>query len=298
MSETPVEPGPLEGLNLINIPIIDTHLHIWDIDHLNYPWLAGEPATNRTHMVADYREATRGIDIEKMVFLQCDPELAQCVDEAAWVTAQAQEDPRIAGIVAGAPLENGDAARDTIEALLAFPLLRGIRRITQGAADDECLQAGFIRGVQLLAEFDLSFDICIKGDAQFKNMIELVRKCPDVRFMLDHIGNPFIKQGIMQPWAGYIRDLAALPNTCCKVSGIVTEADRVNGTADDLRPYLEHVLENFGFDRVAFGGDWPVVTLAAPLRHWIETLWDMVGDYTDDERRRLFHGNALAFYRL
>lgn len=283
---------------MIDIPIIDAHLHIYDIDHFNYPWLADEPAINRTHLVADYREATRGIDIEKMVFLQCEPEMAQVADEAAWVTAQAQEDPRISAIVAGAPLENGDAARGALEALQAFPLLRGIRRITQGKADDMCLRPDFIRGVQLLSEFDLSFDLCIKGDAQFKNSIGLVRQCPDVRFMLDHIAKPSIKEGIIEPWAGYVRDLAALPNTCCKVSGMVNEADMQNWTAADLRPYLERVLESFGFDRVVFGGDWPVVTLAAPLRRWIETLWDLVSGCSDDERRKLFHDNAAGFYRV
>jgi L-fuconolactonase len=161
-----------------------------------------------------------------------------------------------------------------------------------------CLRPDFIRGVQLLPEYDLSFDICIKGDPQFASTLELVRQCPGVNFILDHIGKPFIKEGIMEPWAGYMRELAALPNTICKVSGLVVEADCEIWTPADIRPYLDHALESFGFDRVAFGGDWPVVTLATSYKRWIETLWGAVGDCTDDERRKLFHDNAAAFYRV
>lgn len=284
---------------MIDIPIIDTHLHIWDVDHLDYPWLSDEPAINRSHPISEYRQVTDGLEIEKMVFLQCEPVSAQVIDEAAWVTGQANQDPRIAGIVAGAPLETGEAARETLEKLHALPLLRGIRRIIQFEDDvNFCLQPKFIRGVQLLSEFDLSFDLGIKGDEQFKNAVQLVRQCPDVNFMLNHIGKPFIKEGIMEPWAGYIHDLAALPNTWCKVSGMVTEADMENWKPDDLRPYLDHVLQSFGFDRVAFGGDWPVVTLAAPLRRWVDTLWDAVSGCSEEERRKLFHDNAAAFYRI
>jgi L-fuconolactonase len=284
---------------VIDIPIIDAHLHIWDIDHLDYPWLTDEPDINRTHLVSDYCEVTEGLNIEKMVFLQCESKSEKVTDEPTWVTAQAQEDPRISGIVAGAPLETGDSAREALEDLRAFPLLRGIRRITQSEEDDAfCLRPDFVRGVQLLSEFDLSFDICMDGDGQFKNTVELVRQCPEVRFMLDHIGNPFIKEGIMEPWAGYIRDLAALPNTWCKVSGMITRANAENWKLDDLRPYIEHVLESFGFDRVAFGGDWPVVTLASPLRRWIDALWDAVSGCSDEERYKLFHDNAADFYRV
>ena len=155
-----------------------------------------------------------------------------------------------------------------------------------------------MKGVQLLAEFDLHFEICIKSDEQFKNALELVSQCPDVLFILDHIGKPFIKEKIMEPWAGHIRELAALPNTRCKVSGLVTEADMESWTPDDIRPYLDHVLDNFGFERAIFGGDWPVVTLACPYRRWIDTLWDAVSGFSTEDRQNLFYANAAKFYRV
>ena len=282
---------------MVDIPVIDTHMHLWDLGRLDYPWLADAPKINRSHLPADYREATAGLPIEAMIFVQCEAVASQYEREVAWVTEQAAAEPRIRGIVAWAPLEKGEGAREDLEALSRYPLVRGIRRIIQFEEDAGfCLRPGFVRGVRLLSEFDFRFDLCIKGDAQFGNTIELVRRCPDVRFILDHIGKPFIKEGIMEPWAGYIRELASLPNTACKISGLVTEADTDNWKSADLRPYLDHMLESFGPDRVAFGGDWPVVTLASSYRRWIETLWDAVADRTPEERRKLFRDNAARFY--
>jgi L-fuconolactonase len=284
---------------MTDIPIIDTHLHIWDIDRIDYPWLADAPAINRSHLPADYRAATAGIPIEKMVFVQCEADFAQYQAEVEWVTEQAREEPGIAGIVAWAPLETGEGARDALTTLAGNPLVRGIRRIIQFEADPGfCLQPDFVRGVQLLAEFDLHFEICIKGDEQFKNTLELVRQCPEVRFILDHIGKPFIKEKIMQPWAGYLQELAALPNTCCKMSGLANEAEWNAWQPADLRPYIDTVLATFGVDRVMFGGDWPVVTLAATYQRWFETLTEALSGYSQTEQVKLFHDNAEAFYRV
>jgi L-fuconolactonase len=283
----------------VSIPIVDTHLHIWDPAKIRYPWLAGVPRLNRPHLPEHYRAATEGWVIEKMVFVQCEADFAQYADEVAWVTEQARADPRIRAIVAWAPLEEAAAARDTLAMLARNPLLRGIRRIIQFENDPGfCLRPDFIQGVQLLSEFRLTFDICIKGDEQFRNTLELVKRCPDVKFIADHIGKPFIKEKIMEPWAGYMRDLAALPNTWCKMSGLINEAEWETWKPDDLKPYIGHVLNCFGADRVLFGGDWPVCTLAGTYRRWMDTLWQAVSGLAEAEKRKLFHDNAEAFYRI
>ena len=284
---------------MLDFPIIDSHLHIWDPEAVSFDWLADVPSLNRSYLPAEYQKITDAYSIEKMVFIQAEAVFAQYEEEVAWVTRQAEIDPRISGIVAWAPLEKGEAAREDLDALKKYPLMRGIRRIIQFEEDVEfCLQPDFIRGVQLLPEYELTFDLCIKGDQQFKNTLELVRQCPDVTFMMDHIGKPFIKEGIMEPWAGYIRELAAMPNTWCKISGVANEADMDNWQTDELRPYIDHVIESFGFDRVAFGGDWPVVTLASTWKRWVETLCDIVGGCSEEEKRKLFHDNAAKFYRV
>ncbi len=283
----------------MDIPIIDAHLHIWDPRRLSYPWLADVPKINKPHLPEDYRAATTGLNIEKMVFLQCEAALSQFKDEVSWVTQQASEDARIRGIVAWAPLEQGEGARGDLEDLAKNTLVRGVRRIIQFEKDDRfCLRPDFVRGVQLLEEFDFSFDLCLKGDDQFKNVLELVRQCPRVRFILDHIGKPFIREGVMEPWKAHLKAISEMPNAWCKISGLVNEADLERWTADELKPYLDHVLACFGFDRVVFGGDWPVCTLATTYHRWVETLRKAVHAASDAERYKLFYANAAAFYRV
>jgi L-fuconolactonase len=279
--------------------MVDTHLHLWDPARIRYPWLDQVDPLNRPHLLPDYAAATANLHIEMMVFVQCEADFSLFREEASWVAEQAKIDPRIKGIVAWAPLEQGERARDDLASLKELPLLRGIRRIIQFEADaDFCLRPDFIRGVQALADFDLHFEICSKGDAQFANAVELARRCPNVRFMLDHIGKPHIDRKLMEPWRTHLRALASLPNTWCKVSGLVNEADMNQWKAGDLTPYLDAVVDAFGFDRLCFGGDWPVCTLAATYRRWFDTLAAYMDRHSATDRRKLFRDTAVKFYRL
>lgn len=279
-------------------PIIDTHLHLWDPNHLSYPWLADIPLLNKAYLLKDYKKATGNIEVEKMVFLQCECAFEQCEMEAAWVTELAGIDPRIQGMVPWAPLEKGEAAREVLDRFAQNKLIKGIRRIIQFESDIEfCLQPGFVRGVQLLADYDMSFDICI-SHGQLKNTIELVKQCPDVSFILDHIGKPDIKNQLFEPWKKELQELAGLENVHCKMSGLVTEADHTHWTKHDLKPYIDHVMACFGVDRVIFGGDWPVAFQATEYPCWVDTLdWALTG-YSENELRKIYRDNAIAFYKL
>jgi len=284
---------------MADVPVIDTHVHFWDPGRHSYPWLEDLPALNRPCLPANYEKATAGIPIEGLVFIQCEVDATQYRQEARWVAELARAEPRLRGIVPWAPLEQGEAARPALEELAGFPLVKGVRRILQFEDDPGFgLRPDFVRGVQLLPEFGLSFELCIKGDEQFANTLELVRQCPDVSFVLDHIGKPFIKEGVRQPWATHLQELADLPNTRCKVSGLVNEAEWETWDPADLRPYIDQVLESFGFDRVCFGGDWPVCTLASTYARWFEALSQAVAACSGAQQRALFHDNAVAFYRL
>ena len=279
-------------------PIVDTHLHIWDLSRLSYPWLASVPKLNRNHLIEDYRLACGPVQVAKMVFVQCECDFAQFQQEADWVTEVARQDPRIRGIVPWAPLEKGDAVEADLARLAANPLIKGIRRIIQFETDPAfCLQPVFVRGVLRLARHGLSFDLCI-NHRQLANTIKLVRQCPDVRFVLDHIGKPDIKGGLLDPWRTELRELAALPNVWCKVSGLVTEADFERWQPADLRPYLDHVLDCFGFDRVMFGGDWPVSTQASDYPRWVQVLDEALAGTSADQQHRLYVRNAEQFYRI
>ncbi len=282
-----------------NCPIVDSHLHLWDPRRFRMRWVEGNPTLEQPYGLAEYREHTAGLDIAAMVYLQVDVDPAYALLEARWVTERAAEDPRIRAMVPYAPLEDGDQVRSFLDALLATsPLVRGIRRLLQGEPDpDFCLQPRFVRGVQLLAEYGLSFDLCIRHE-QFPSIIALVERCPQVSFVLDHIGKADIKGRALDPWRDQIAALAAFPNVMCKISGMVTEADHERWTADDLRPYVEHVIARFGEDRVMFGGDWPVALLASSYRRWVETLDGLTAHLSPEAQRKLWGENARRFYRL
>jgi L-fuconolactonase len=283
----------------VDFPIIDTHLHVWDPDNLSYPWLADVPLLNKPYLPADYAAACGPVDVEAMVFVQAEVDFAQFADEAAWVTSLArEEDNRIRGIVPWAPLEKGDAARPGLEALAQNPLIKGIRRIIQFEPDPAfCLRPDFVEGIRALPDFGLHFEICIVH-SQMANVIKMVAQCPDVTFILDHIGKPDIKNHVLEPWKEDLRVLAQLPNMWCKMSGLVTEADHEHWVAEDLQPYIEHVMDCFGFDRVMYGGDWPVAYQATEYPRWVRTLEDAVSGCSEAEMEKLFRSNAKAFYRL
>jgi len=218
--------------------------------------------------------------------------------KARWVQGLAAGGQRLRGCVACLPLEVGPAIEPEMARLAKLPVMRGIRRLIQNKTDPEfVLRPDFIAATRLLPKYNFSFDICIYHH-QFGNVIEFVRRCPEVSFILDHIGKPGIKDGLMEPWKRHIRELSELPNVMCKLSGVTTEADHDNWTRDQLRPYIDHVIDSFGFNRIMYGGDWPVAELAGKYTDWIGVLDWATSGCTPEEKRKLFRDNGIQAYRL
>jgi L-fuconolactonase len=282
-----------------HFPIIDTHVHLYDPGAIRFEWMAGVPALNKPHLAADYARATAGFEIEAMVFAEVDAAPGENLKEAQWVSRQAMDEPRLKGMIASAPLEIGAAVEPELRQISTMPLARAVRRLIQGHADEAgwCLHDGFVEGVQLCGKHGLAFEICIFYP-QMRDAIELVRRCPNVQFVLDHIGKPGIKAALMEPWAQQMRKLSSLPNVVCKVSGVATEADHAAWTPGQLIPYVKHAIACFGFERVMFGGDWPVLTLAGTFAKWVAVVDEAVAAATGAEKRKLYRDNAKAFYRL
>lgn len=277
--------------------IIDTHQHLWDLDKLPYSWTANQPKLNRSFRVDDYREATQGIEIVKSVFVEADIDEASIPDETRYVLELSERDDNpISGIVANARPEY-DNFRESIQQFAGHPNLKGIRRLLQSEPDELSTTTTFRENIRSLAEFGLSFDICV-CDHQLPVAIELVKACPGVSFILDHCGNPDIKNGNYDLWRERIAEMADLPNVVIKVSGIVVNTDWETWTVEDLRPAVEHVIASFGWDRVMFGSDWPVCTLAASYREWFNALNVLVKDAGEENKRMLFKENAERVYRL
>jgi L-fuconolactonase len=282
-------------------PIVDAHVHLWDQERFRMPWLDALPAIDRPFGPADFREHTRGLNVAGMVYVEVATAPAYGLLEAQWALAQADQEPRLQGIVAFAPIEFGDRTRVYLEALAALgPRVKGVRRLIQGETDPGfCLEPAFVRGVSLLPEFGFSFDLCITHP-QLPAAIELVRRCPDVSFVLDHIAKPDIAAGAgsSDPWRRQLRTLAEAPNIVCKISGLVTEANHASWKPDDLAPYVAHVLDVFGEDRVLFGGDWPVMLLASSYPRWVDTLDTLTASLSAEAKRKLWCENAARTYRL
>ncbi len=284
---------------ILDVPVIDTHVHLWNRDRFRLSWIDGNNTLDRNFILPEFSQASQDVGVEGFIFVEAGIEPHYAFLEAEWVESLARLDPRLKGIVAAAPLEHGTHTRHYLEKLVALgSLVKGVRRLLQAEQDPFfCLQPGFIEGVQLLPELGFSFDICIYH-YQLAGAIELVRRCPETSFILDHIAKPAIKSGELEPWRQQIGELANLPNVVCKVSGMVTEADHQNWTEADLAPYVGRVLEVFGEDRVMFGSDWPVALNAAAYSRWVQTLDRLTAHLSQEARRKLWADNARKHYRL
>ena len=282
----------------MNQPIVDSHIHYWAPDHLRYDWLSSTPAINQPFLPETLQAESEGYDLQKIVFVEADAQDEQGIAEAQWVSDLAAMDQRIEGIVAFAPLEQGNSARYYLDRLAALPLVKGVRRLIQSEELGFSTQPNFVAGVQTLSQYGFSFDLCIYHP-QLPDIIQLVEQCPDVSFVLDHIGKPDIAKGLLDPWREQIESLAAFDNVQCKISGLITEAEHTNWTPEDLQPYIEHIIASFGIERVMYGGDWPVSLLASSSwTQWVDVLSKTTDHLSADNRHKLFFENARQFYRL
>ena len=281
-----------------DFPIIDSHVHLYDVSRLRYPWLSRVPRINRTYLLRDFDAARGPVQVDQIVFAEVAVDRGLHLEEAAFVQELAGQDRRLTGMVAHAPVEKGAAVEEDLAALAKFGLLRGVRRLIETELDQSlCLEPGFLEGVRRVGRHGLTFDICVKHWGMVF-AIELARRCPAVQFVLDHIGKPGINHGLREPWWGQMRELAALPNVVVKISGTITEADHAAWTPAQVKPYVEHTLQCFGFDRCMYGSDWTVSELTHPYPVWVQLLDEVVAGAAQDERRKLFRETARRIYRL
>jgi predicted TIM-barrel fold metal-dependent hydrolase len=273
---------------------VDTHQHLWE-PRLPCAWCAGYPALNRRFSVPDYVAAAAGTPVTKTVFMEYDIDESYQLAEAQLVQSLAEQYPLIAGLVASCrPESPGFPAY--LEKLAALSKLRGLRRVLHVVPDAVSQQPLFRENLRRLPALGLTFDLCTRA-SQLPIAAELVDACPSVTFILDHCGVPDVKGRAFDPWRADLRALAQRPNVSCKISGLVAYA-AANWTVADLRPWVEHVIASFGWDRVVWGGDWPVCTLGAPLSRWVEAIKELTAGASVDERARLFHRNAEHLYRV
>jgi len=284
---------------MLDFGIVDAHVHLIDVQTLRYAWLTFAPKLARSWSLDDLMARSKPYEIAACVFVEVDVDAPLHMAEAVWVDGLTQTETRLTGVVASVPMELGPAAVEPDLARLAtMRSVRAVRRLIQDNPDTEfMIRPDFVAAVKLLPKYNFSFELCIKHP-QFANTIELVRRCPEVSFILDHIGKPAIATGLLDPWRAHMRELARLPNIVCKLSGLTTEADHTAWTRQQLRPYIDHTISCFGFNRLMYGGDWPVCELAGHYLQWLATLEWATSGCSAEERRALFRETAVRAYRL
>lgn len=277
--------------------IVDTHLHLIDKTTLRYPWLAGAPALDRDFSQDDYAREARRAGIEAALFMEVDVDAADIEAELAYVEtlAKAPESLLRGAIVSCRPEEAGFAA--WLETVAANPFVKGFRRVLHVVPDDVSQRPLFRENVRRIAGSGLTFDLCVLP-SQMKQALALVDSVPDVEFVLDHCGVPDIRGGGLHPWQEQIAEMAKRPNVVGKISGVVAYADPRTWTVETLRPYVEHTIASFGWDRVVWGSDWPVCTLGGGLLGWVAATHALLSDAGESERAKLLSGNAKRLWRL
>ena len=179
----------------------------------------------------------------------------------------------------------------------ANPFVKGFRRVLHVVPDEVSEGPVFRENVRRLSDAGRPFDLCVRPD-QIDKAIALADLAPGVQFVLDHCGVPAIKDRAEHPWRERISEIAKRPNVAAKISGVVAYADGAAWTVDDIRPYVEHTIQSFGWDRVVWGSDWPVCTLTASLSTWVAATHAIMLGCSDAERRRLMSANARRIWRL
>ncbi|MET7972395.1 amidohydrolase family protein [Streptomyces mirabilis] len=277
---------------------VDAHHHVWDLSVRDQDWITGPELQplRRDFGVADLAPQARAAGVDRTVLVQT----ITVPEETPEFLALAARSELIAGVVGWTDLTRPDVA-DELARLRELPggrHLKGIRHQVQGETDPEWLLRPDVRdGLAAVAEAGLVYDLVVLPH-QLPACVRAAAGHPGLTFVLDHLGKPPIATGALNPWATVVRALAELPNTVCKLSGMVTEADHAKWTVDGLRPYADTVLDAFGPGRLMFGSDWPVCTLAASYGQVVDAAEELAGGLGAEERAEVFGGTATRVYRL
>ncbi len=271
----------------------DTHVHLFDLNNLTYGWLDRAPEINRSFDLSDFRIATKKAQVRKILFMESGADAGRGVKEARMVQQLAQRNHKVKGIIAKLDLAKGKEVSGELDKLLELDLLRGVR---SGFPKEADRLPTFSDGLKLLQKHQLTFDLLLSPE-RMEAAARLAERFPSLHFILDHFGNPDIQNDRMSEWRMGIRKLARVPNVICKMSGIITRIGK-GWSVEAIKPYVLFAIEQFGIDRLVYGGDWPVVLRAGSYLSWAEAFEDLTRDLTILERRKIYHENADRIYRL
>lgn len=273
--------------------IIDGHQHFWQLSRGDYGWLNPElGAIYRDFLPADMLPMLQRCSVDGTILVQAAPTIA----ETSYLLSLAAETGFIKGVVGWVDFEAADVA-GKIHTLAQDPLLVGLRPMIQDIGDpDWMLRSEISSAFTAIIDSDLTFDALLFPH-HLPRLQQLLERHPDLRTVIDHAAKPEIRNGAYADWAADMAMVSKNRNTFCKVSGLLTEA-ATGATANDIRPYTDHLLETFGPDRLIWGSDWPVCLMASGYRRWFDMSQELFRSCSDDERKAIFGLNAIRAYRL
>lgn len=296
-------------------PIIDTHLHMWDLNRFKLPEIESYDRLERNFLLDDVYNAIGNLNVEKIVYMEVNLIEEQKYSEARYIieTCDREDNPVCAAFIGGSPLSW--SFRDYASLFKNVKHIKGVRHVLHppDRKRGTCLESGFVDNVRFLGEIGLRFCICMRP-SELSDAVKLADLCPGTSFILDHCGNavPAIVNdpaaedeygsGIFghgrDQWLRDIEELADRENVVCKISGLLFKTPADSITPEFLSPTINHCLDSFGPDRVMFGSNWPVCTLSAPYEKWVGVLQEVVRDRSDEDNRKLFYRNAARIYGL
>lgn len=295
-----------------DIPIVDTHQHLWDLSQVQPPWLSGAPKIlSQTYGLAEYAKATEGLNVVQAVYMEVDVAPEDQVKEADTLIeiCRSKKGPTVAAVISGRPGQETFAPY--IRRYAKDKEIKGVRQVLHAETAEKamCLKPQFVASIKLLGELGLSFDLCMRA-GELSDGLALAKQCPGTRFIVDHCGNAdpsvFLKNSPAgdkpahdpQKWRDDIKALADQENVICKISGIIARAPKGVAFVESLAPIVNHCLDSFGPDRVVFGGDWPVCLLGGSYKDWVTTLRQIISSRPIADQKKLLHENARKFYGL
>lgn len=266
--------------------MIDAHQHFWQVGKFDYPWMTSDLGV----LYRDYLPSEPQSGIDQIVVVQA----SNSVAESRWLLSLADEYDFISGVVGWVDLTSDDVDAQ-LEQLTPHPKFKGVRHLVESEpADNWLVQPAVLAGLQRLARQGLSYDLLVHT-RHLRHARTVAERCPQLSLVIDHLAKPPIAKHGFDEWAREFTPLAEYPNVCCKLSGLVTEANWSSWTTDDLRPYVEYAMELFGPQRLIFGSDHPVCLLAASYERVLESFQQIIGD---EHSKLIFAENARKFYRL
>ncbi|MCF8714705.1 amidohydrolase family protein [Joostella atrarenae] len=273
---------------------IDSHQHFWKYEPVKHSWIDDDMAVIRKDfMPLDLKTVYKQNNIDGCVAVQAD----QTLEETDFLIDLASKNDFIKGIVGWVDFSGNDIDA-VLEHYSQFEKVKGFRHVVQGEADSNfLLRSDFLNGISKLEKYNFTYDILVFPH-QLGAVLEFVKRFPNIKFVIDHIAKPYIKDGFYEGWAVLMTEIAKQPNVYCKLSGMITEADYKTWTYHALLPYMQLVLNAFGADRILFGSDWPVCLVAGNYEQVKKITTEFIAELSPEEQQAIMGLNAVKFYNL